>query len=56
MSLAVVVAVVAEFVAAERGLGYYLLYASGQLVLIHAAAGGVGSVACQWAKSIGGPV
>ncbi|WP_375790708.1 ABC transporter permease [Bradyrhizobium sp. vgs-9] len=31
MSLAVVGAVVAEFVAAERGLGYYLLYANGQL-------------------------
>lgn len=31
MSLAVVGAVVAEFVAADRGLGYYLLYANGQL-------------------------
>jgi NitT/TauT family transport system permease protein len=31
MSLAVVGAVVTEFVAAERGLGYYLLYANGQL-------------------------
>jgi NitT/TauT family transport system permease protein len=29
--LAVVGAVVAEFVAADRGLGYYLLYANGQL-------------------------
>lgn len=31
MSLAVVGAIVAEFVAADRGLGYYLLYANGQL-------------------------
>ncbi len=31
MSLAVVGAVVAEFVAADKGLGYYLLYANGQL-------------------------
>jgi NitT/TauT family transport system permease protein len=31
MSLAVVGAVVAEFVAADQGLGYYLLYANGQL-------------------------
>jgi NitT/TauT family transport system permease protein len=31
MSLAVVGAVVSEFVAADRGLGYYLLYANGQL-------------------------
>ncbi|MGH6674440.1 MAG: ABC transporter permease [Xanthobacteraceae bacterium] len=31
MTLAVVGAIVAEFVAASRGLGYYLLYANGQL-------------------------
>jgi NitT/TauT family transport system permease protein len=31
MSLAVVGGIVAEFVAADRGLGYYLLYANGQL-------------------------
>jgi NitT/TauT family transport system permease protein len=31
MTLAVVGAIVAEFVAADRGLGYYLLYANGQL-------------------------
>ncbi|MGH7159102.1 MAG: ABC transporter permease, partial [Acetobacteraceae bacterium] len=31
MIMAVVGAVVAEFVAADRGLGYYLLYANGQL-------------------------
>jgi NitT/TauT family transport system permease protein len=30
MSLAVVGAIVGEFVAADRGLGYYLLYANGQ--------------------------
>lgn len=31
MSMAVVGAVVGEFVAADRGLGYYLIYANGQL-------------------------
>ena len=31
MSLSVVGAIVAEFVAADRGLGYYLIYANGQL-------------------------
>lgn len=37
---------------------YYLFYMtypvqSGETILFHAAAGGVGSIACQWAKSLG---
>ena len=30
-----------------------LLYTSGDFVLFHAAAGGVGLIACQWAKAMG---
>ena len=37
---------------------YYLLHktypvSSGETVLFHAAAGGVGQIFCQWAKSLG---
>lgn len=45
-----------------KGLtAYYLLFLTwpvreGETVLIHAAAGGVGQIACQWAKSLGATV
>lgn len=40
---------------------YYLLFktwpvAAGQTILFHAAAGGVGQIACQWAKALGARV
>ncbi|HTJ56849.1 MAG TPA: quinone oxidoreductase [Devosiaceae bacterium] len=45
----------------KGGTAYYLLHRTfavkpGQTILFHAAAGGVGLIACQWAKAIGATV
>ena len=56
----IAVKIISDKVACEltKGLTHYLLYKTykvraGETILFHAAAGGVGQIFCQWAKSIG---